>query len=281
VSIELTEIQILSEQMRKELNGKTIQTYELQNCQNLQKIGCVNRDASVFSKLVGGKIASIASRGNVIVIKLANGWNLVLAPEYGGSVLLHKNVNELPLKFHLKLGFQDGAVLTVSLTGLGCIQAVSEEDLETNYLYRRDFSKIVSPLDKEFTLERFISDLDKKSANIKEALVGKNAVIVGLSNSAFQDVIYRAKIHPKRNTASLTIQEKTALYNAITALIKERLSSGGKNQFTDLYGKQGTYTPLMGPNMKDQNCPVCNSKIEKISHGGGQIYMCPTCQKPS
>jgi len=31
----------------------------------------------------------------------------------------------------------------------------------------------------------------------------------------------------------------------------------------------------MGPNMKDQNCPPCNSKIEKINHDGGQVYLCP------
>jgi len=280
MSIELPEAHILATQMSKELIGKTVRAYELQNCQNLQKLGCVNKDASAFGRLVGGKIVSVVSRGNVILVKLSNGWNLVLAPEYGGVILFHKNESMMPSKFHLKLGFRDSTALTVSLTGLGCIQAVVDADLEKNYLYRRDFSQITSPLDtSEFTLARFLEKLAEKNQNIKAALVGKTAIVVGLSNSAFQDIIYRAKIHPKRNTSTLNNQEKTALYNTITQLIPERLKAGGKNQFTDLYGKQGTYTPAMGPNMKDQNCQTCNTKIEKINHGGGQVYLCPTFQK--
>jgi len=279
LSIELPEAHILAAQMNK-LIGKTIQAYQLQNCQNLQKLGCVNRDASAFNALVGSEIASINSRGNVVLVKLSNGWHLVLAPEYGGKIQYYQNQNSLPSKFHLKLTFQDGTALTVSLTGLGCIQAVAQEDLGNNYLYKRDFSEVLSPLDtKNFTQEPFIAKLAEKNQNVKAALVGKTAVLVGLSNSAFQDIIYRAKIHPKRNTASLSSQEKTALYNAINAVIQERLRAGGKNQFTDLYGRQGGYVPLMGSNMKDQNCPSCNSKIEKINHGGGQVYLCTKCQK--
>lgn len=280
MSIELPEAHILSTQMRKVLVGKVIQAYDLQNCQSLQKIGCVNKDASAFNNLVGGKVVSVVSRGNVIVVKLSNEWNLVLAPEYGGILRFHKNEESLPKKLHIKLGFQDGTALTVSLTGLGCIQAVAVADLPNNYMYKRDFSKNVSPLDaKTFTLERFLTDLAAKTVNVKAALVGKDAVLVGVSNSAFQDVIYRAKVHPKRNVSSLSNTEKTALYKAITHLVHERIQKGGKDNFVDLYGKQGTYTPEMGPNMKNQNCPVCKAKIEKISHGGGQVYLCPTCQK--
>ncbi len=279
MSIELPEAHILATQMNKELIGKVVQAYELQNCQSLQKLGCVNRDTSAFGRLVGGKISAIVSRGNVILLKLSNSWDLVLAPEYGGVVQFHANQTALP-KFHLKLGFQDGSALTVSLTGIGCIQAVAEEDLEYNYLYRRDFSEILSPLDTEkFTLENFLQKLSEKKQNIKAALVGKTAAVVGISNSAFQDIIYRAKISPKRNTATLSSQEKTAIYKAINDVISERIQKGGKNQFTDLYGKQGAYVPLMGPNMKEHNCPACNALIEKISHGGGQVYLCPICQK--
>jgi formamidopyrimidine-DNA glycosylase len=277
MSIELTEAHILADQMNKELVGSTVKGFELQNCAGLQKLGCVNRDASAFDRLIGGKISKVVSRGNTIWMRLDNGQNLILAPEYGGTILLHKQDAEVP-KFHLKLTLQNAA-LTVSLSGIGCIQAVTDADTEKNYLYRRDFSDILDPLQSDFTFERFLERLDAKKQNIKAALVGKTAVIVGVSNSAFQDIIYRAKISPKRNTASLTPKEKRAVYDAIVGLVKERLELGGKDQATDLYGKQGMYVPKMGPNMKDQNCPVCNGKIERINHGGGQVYICLNCQK--
>jgi formamidopyrimidine-DNA glycosylase len=278
MSIELTEAHILAGQMSKELPGKTILSYQLQNCQSLQKLGCVNKDATAFDRLIGGKIVSVASRGNTILVKLDNGWNLVLAPEYGGNIQLYKKQEETT-KFHLKLEIQDKAVLIVSLTGIGCIQAVEDTFLKNNYLYRRDFSDILNPLEANFTFNHFLERLDSKKQNIKASLVGKTAVVVGVSNSAFQDIIYRAKISPKRNTGSLTEEEKKALYTANVDLVVDRLEAGGKDQFTDLYGKPGLYVPKMGSNQKDRTCPACGTKIEKIRHGGGQVYLCPTCQK--
>ncbi len=278
MSIELTEAHLLAGQMNKELTGKTIESYQLQNCQNLQKLGCVNKDAKAFDHLVGGKIVSVTARGNTIWVKFDNGWNLVLAPEYGGNIQLHQPQEEAS-KFHLKLGMQDASVLTVSLSGIGCIQAVEDCLLEYNYLYRRDFSEILNPLEANFTFERFLERFDSKKQNIKAALVGKTAAVVGLSNSAFQDIIYRAKINPKRNTSTLTAEEKKTLYTAIVDLVVDRLEAGGKEQFRDLYGKPGLYVPKMGSNLKDQNCPACGTKIQKINHGGGQVYLCPNCQK--
>jgi formamidopyrimidine-DNA glycosylase len=76
--------------------------------------------------------------------------------------------------------------------------------------------------------------------NIKTTIVGKDALMVGLSNSAFQDVIFRAKIHPKRKASSLSGSEKLALHDAVRFVVQERIRAGGKNQFMDLYGKQGT-----------------------------------------
>jgi formamidopyrimidine-DNA glycosylase len=205
---------------------------------------------------------------------------LVLAPEYGGRILCHTNESTLPNKFHLKLDFSDDTSLTVTLTGMGVIQTLKDDELEKSYVYRRDFSKVTDPSDKtEFTFERFSAQLAEKNVNVKSVLVGKDAVIVGLSNSAFQDILYRAKIHPKRKASELNEKERRALYEAIRLVIQERIRLGGKDQFLDLYGKKGRYTPSMGPNMNGKTCPTCGTSIEKLSLGGGQVYFCPKCQK--
>ena len=279
MSIELPEAQILAEQMNKELPGKQIRTYDLQNCEKLQRIGFVNKDLSSFVQIKGGTIESVVSRGNVILVKLDKSMNLLLSPEYGGKILLHAKSSAIPEKFHFKLQFTDDTTLTVALSGMGVIQALKDYELEQSYVYRRDFSATASPTNgEEFTFERFSKELTGKNVNIKSVIVGKNAVIVGLSNSSFQDIIYRARIHPKRKASDLTEKEKHALYDTIKLVIHERIKSGGKNQFSDLYGKQGNYTSAMGPNMKDKVCKTCGTQVEKISLGGGQTYYCPKCQ---
>jgi len=280
MSIELPEAQILAEQMSKKLFRKQIKSFQLQNYQKLQRIGFVNKDIEIFDQLVNRKIGSITSRGNVIRVKLDLGMNLILAPEYGGRILYHTSGSTVPKKFHLKLDFNDNTSLTVALTGMGVIQALKDGELERSYVYRRDFSEVTSPLDETgFTFGRFSKQLAEKNVNIKSVLVGKDAVIVGLSNSAFQDILYQAKIHPKRKAAELSEGERHVLYDAIRLMIRERIRLGGKDQFLDLYGKQGRYTPAMGPNMNGKTCLVCGTSIEKLSLGGGQVYFCPKCQK--
>ena len=280
MSVELPEAHILSRQMSNELRGKQIAKCELRDYQKLQRIGFINKRVAGFDKLTGGRIESVVSRGNVIRVKLDNGVNLLLAPEYGGRILFHPKGGIVPAKFHLKLCFSDDTALTVALTGMGIIQALKDDELESSYVYKRDFlSAVSSPIDKkEFTFEQFSKNLTDKNVNIKSAIVGKDAVVVGLSNSAFQDILYRAKTNPKRKASSLTEKEKRALYEAVKLVVQKRIDSGGKNQFIDLYGKQGSYTPAMGPNMKDNVCPACGAKVQRLSLGGGQIYYCPKCQ---
>jgi formamidopyrimidine-DNA glycosylase len=280
MSIELPEVKILTDQMDKQLRGKRVQHAVLKDCEKLQRLGFVNKDAHSFDNLVNGKVESVTSRGNVMVVKLDNEMSLVLAPEYGGIIQYYAKVESVPDKAHLTLGFADGSALTVRLTGMGVINALKDAELERSYVYRRDFSKMPSPIDdKGFTFELFSELLADKNVMLKSVLVGKDAVVVGLGNSAFQDIIYRAKLHPKRKASELNKDESRALYNAIKLVVQERLRLGGKDQFTDLYGKEGRYTPAMGPNMKGQTCPSCGASIEKMSLGGGYTFYCPNCQK--
>ncbi len=279
MSIELPEAKILAEQMNKELQGKRIKSCRLQDYERLQRIGMLDKDTKSFDQLVDGKIEFAISRGNVIRVRLNNGMNLILAPEYGGKVFYHTAEKTAPEKFHLKVNFSDNTVLTVRLT-MGLIHALKDNDLERSYVFRRDFNpEVLSPIDEEFTFERFSKLLAENNRMLKPVLVGKDAVVVGLSNSAFQDIVYRARLHPKRKASELNKDERQALYDAIRLVLQERIRLKGKAQFLDLYGNQGRYIPAMGPNMKQQTCPVCGTPIEKLSVGGGHTYFCPKCQK--
>jgi formamidopyrimidine-DNA glycosylase len=277
VSIELPEARILAAQMNEALPGKTVESYDLRDIERMVKIGFI-RNVSDFGDLVGRKITGVASRGNTIRVCLDGGMNLLIGPEYGGVIRLVGEGGEVP-KYHLRLDFADGSRLTVRITSMGIISALKDGDLEKSYLYRRDFLGGVSPDSEEFTFERFQGLMGGENRQIKPLLVGKDALFVGLSNSTFQDAIYRAGVHPKRRASELSGDELRALYNAIKAVIEERLRLGGKDEFTDLYGNRGGYTPAMGPNMKGRDCPKCGAPIERLAYGGGHVYLCPGCQR--
>jgi len=269
----------LARQMSEVLLGKVVASYKLEDYERLQRVGFLNRDVSEFDQLRGGSVESVVSRGNVVKMRLDNGLNLIIAPEYGGRVHFHADETDVPSKIHLRLDFTDDTFLTVRLTGMGVIKAVRDEDLDQSYVYRRDFSEKSSPLDDGFDLDSFSQLVSAEDRGMKPLLVGREAVVVGLSNSAFQDVMYRAGIHPKRKGSDLSEEERRDLYDAIRLVVQERLRLGGKDQFIDLHQRRGGYMPAMGPNMKNRRCKICGSGIEKLSVGGGQVYMCPECQK--
>lgn len=273
MSIEFPEARILAQQMNRELPGKLVKSYDLKDFKKLQRLGS-NKNTSAFNKLVEGKIETVASRGNVIRVKFDNGTNLILAPEYGGRVTFHADAKTIPEKLHLRLDFSDGSVLVVRLLGMGIIQAVRDDELDKSYVYRRDFSTVPSPSDTDgFAFRRFLSMLEGRKDMPKALLVGKEAIVAGLGNSTYQDIIYKARIHPKRKASDQGIEEKRRLYEAIRHVVSERLRLGGKDKFCDLYGKQGHCPQAIGSHVK--TCPTCGANIEKLSIGGGQTYFWP------
>jgi formamidopyrimidine-DNA glycosylase len=277
VSIELPEANIFATQLNEALVGKKIESYDLKDFNRMIKIGFI-KNISIFEDIVDKTVLQVTSRGNTILVKMDGGMNLLIGPEYGGVIRYHCEGVRIP-KYHLRLDFTDGSKLTIRITSMGLLSAFRDEGLDRSYMYRRDFLGETSPLDKEFTFKRFFELIYNQNRQIKSLLVGKEAKIVGLSNASYQDIIYRAGIHPKCRASELSKDEIRALYDAIKRVIEERLNLGGKDQFTDIYGKSGGYSPAMGPNMKNQQCHKCGTSIERLAHGGGHVYLCPNCQK--
>jgi formamidopyrimidine-DNA glycosylase len=279
VSIELVEAFIYAEQMNKELHGKTVAACAIGNYESLQKALMFNKNTKIFDDFVGRKIESVKARGNTIWIKFNRKLNLLVGPEYGGRIRIYENEDTIPKKFHVRLDFTNQSILTVRLLGMGVIHAVYDEDLEESYMYKRDFLYGVSPFEDElFTFNDFSRMLSNRNQNMKTILVGKDAYFVGISNSAFQEIIFKAKLHPKRKSSELNKQEQRALFKAVKTVVKSRMKKGGKDKFEDLYGKTGHHIPFMGPNMKGKACPECGTLIEKMAFGGGTTYFCPACQ---
>ncbi|MBD3206120.1 hypothetical protein GF319_07225 [Candidatus Bathyarchaeota archaeon] len=277
MSIELPEAKVLAQQLNDAIIGLTIESYDLQDVERMMKIGFINKNLSDFKSLVGKRVEEVLSRGNTIRVKLSDKMNLLIAPEYGGVISFLEEGGKPP-KYHLRLTFKNGTIMTTRITSMGLIYSISDENLEDNYMYRRDFLSGVSPDEPDFTIDWFKETIRKENRQLKPLLVGKDAYLIGISNATFQDVIYRAGIHPKRKASELSEEEFEELYDAITTVIDERLRLNGKTEFQDIYGKKGGYTPAIGSYMRDSRCPNCGTYILRMSHGGGHVYICPNCQ---
>ncbi|MDH5684130.1 MAG: Fpg/Nei family DNA glycosylase [candidate division WOR-3 bacterium] len=276
MGLELPEVLTIAQQMNKELKGKKIKNALLKNYDSLLKMGFIkSKPRELEVRLVKKSINSICGEGKWLFMQLKPEMQLVLG-EILGKILFHKTKDSIPPKYNLLLEFEDNTLLTVIIYFYGFIMAVTHEELK-QLKYPGKLG--ISPLAKKFTLPKFNDILEESSKEIIKAVLLDQKKIAGIGNSYLQDILFRAKIHPKRKVGDISIEERKILFNAITKTLKEALRLGGRNNEFDLYNKPGGYKPILDKNIKGKPCPECGKKIEKLNILGSTCYVCANCQK--
>jgi formamidopyrimidine-DNA glycosylase len=139
-----------------------------------------------------------------------------------------------------------------------------------------------TPTDPEFTFDYFSALVDSLLSGEKrsvKALLTQEQLIPGLGNAIAQDIMFRARLHPRHPIAELDRGHRQALYSAILHTVREVIDRGGRYDEFDLYGRPGGYVRLMDSKAAGQPCPECGTAVEKIQYLGGACYVCPQCQK--
>ena len=111
-----------------------------------------------------------------------------------------------------------------------------------------------------------------------KGLLTHDQLIPGLGNSIAQDIMFKAKLHPKQSIAGLSKAQIKNLHQAIVNTVAEVIRQGGRNDETDLYRNQGKYKRIMDKAAVGHPCPGCGTKVEKMAYLGGACYYCPKCQ---
>jgi formamidopyrimidine-DNA glycosylase len=107
----------------------------------------------------------------------------------------------------------------------------------------------------------------------------QQARLFGVGNGCLQDILWNARLHPRRPVAGLSEAEKRALYDSTCSVLQEMTALGGRSSKRDLYNNPGGYQAILSAASSGAPCPRCGSSIEKIQYLGGASYFCPDCQK--
>ncbi|MFW9928973.1 MAG: DNA-formamidopyrimidine glycosylase family protein, partial [Candidatus Thorarchaeota archaeon] len=245
MSFELPECYVISHQLDTVLKNKTIINYKIKNYEKLQKNNALNKEIKFFDKLLNNQIVSVESKSSMILINLKTNHILLIGPEYGGEIQFVKAGEEYTEKYQLKITFSDNSYLYILIKGFGYCYLYDHDKLGENYVYRRDYKKIQANDDENLTLKILSTKLKEKNKNIKVMLVGKEAIISGIANSLFQEIIFEAGIHPREKSSDLTDKQIKNLLSAITTIINNRITQKGKHKVVDIYGQKGGYKPVM------------------------------------
>jgi len=95
---------------------------------------------------------------------------------------------------------------------------------------------------------------------------------------AAQDILWTAKIHPKRKMSTLSEDELKEMYKSLKNVLMDMMVQGGRDTERDLFGNHGGYKTILSKKTVGKPCPICNTIIKKEAYLGGSIYYCPSCQ---
>jgi formamidopyrimidine-DNA glycosylase len=275
MAIELPEARTLATQMNEVLPGKVIARLHVSDeCASLIRQGFVNvRPADVTGKVIG----AVTSQGKWIFLKLEPDAYLLFALETGGKILFHRSPQSVPERLNLRFDLSDGSALSVRIVGWGFAKAVLERELKAQ---RYPGHLGLSPLDaEEFTPARFSALLDETPKQVIKQVLTDQRRIAGIGNGYAQEILFQARIHPKRRVADLTEGDKKRLYDTIREVLSEALRLGGRDSECDVYDVAGRYRPALAARAEGKPCPRCGTPIEKLRVLGGASYVCPNCQE--
>ncbi len=272
---ELPENQNLRRQIEDTLVGRTV-TEVFNATKPHSQVFWYGDQLSYGKLLTGRRIESSETYGMFVDLVMDKHTKISIGD---GTNLKYGTVDKkMPASYQLLCTLDDNTyiVLTVGMFGfIAAYDGTYDEHYYQNSLHS------VSPLSNGFD-ERYFDDLFAKSKATLSAklFLAAEQRIPGIGNGVLQDILFNARVHPKRKLSSLSDAEKSAMFHSVKDTLKEMTAKGGRDTETDLFGNKGGYRTILSKNTVGGPCPVCGDTIMKeASSGGGAIYYCPTCQR--
>lgn len=270
--LELPESKTICRQAEDMLRGKTI--VKVVSNQSPHKFAWFRGNPEEYAALLCGKtIGQSTAYGGMVEIAVKE-MRLIFAD---GVNLRYFAPNEpLPKKHQLLLEFEDGSSLLGSVQMYGALWVLSPGQEETYNLIARSKP---DPLSDDFSEEYFRGLYGEQDGKLSvKAFLATKQRIPGLGNGVLQDILFHARLHPKRKMNTLTSEEFPRLYHAVTQTLLDMTLKGGRDTERDLLGCRGGYRTILSARTKDQPCPVCGREIQREAYLGGNVYYCPNCQ---
>ena len=272
--IELPEATVLAKQIGKTVAGKRIK--KVTAAKSPHKFAWYYGDPKEYPGLLVGKaIGAAASYGGLVEIHVSEA-TLLLGD--GVNLRYYETEEALPEKHQLWIEFEDCSSLVGSVRMYGGIWAFPAGRFDNKYY--QIAKERISPLSKAFNGTYFESLFCEKTNKLSlKAFLATEQRIPGLGNGVLQDILFNAKLHPKRKINTLSNEDKKKLLDSLKLTLAQMVDGGGRDTETDLLGKPGGYKTVLSRNTANKPCLVCGTVIKKAAYMGGSIYFCPTCQK--
>ncbi len=227
--------------------------------------------------LEGARMTGARRRAKHLIVELDSRDALVFQLKIGGQLLLVPPVEEprtaLMLVLHLD---GDRRLFLRDETGFTRARLLDAAELED-----RISSLGPEPLEEGFASTYLPKKIGSRRAQIKPLLLDQK-VVSGIGNIYVDEILYDARIHPRRKANTITGPEWEALHTAI----RENLAAGVEHRGTtvrlyrDVLDRPGEHQIFLRVFEKHgQPCPRCEGEVVREKVGGRPSHFCPGCQR--
>lgn len=257
------------------------------------------KDFKEFKKEIRGKkILDIRRRGKNIIFVLSENKSLLIHQKLTGHLLVGQWIfnkgawrakTKGPLQdkinsyIHLLFAFDNGQMLALSdLRKFAKVEFWKTEELENSEGMRKLGPE---PLERSFTFEKFKEALKnylklKRRGKIKQVLMDQN-VIAGVGNIYSDEILWRAKIHPFKETSKLSGRELKKIYRYLKEVLRKSIILKGESfsDFRTPSGEKGRFDSIRKVYQREgEKCSRCKTIIKRAKIGSRSAHFCPKCQ---
>ncbi len=274
---ELPEVEIVANRLGDILKGRTIESCEL-----LRPRLAPDSDPNEFDRsLAGASIRSVGRRGKNILFDLDNGLTLLTHLRMSGRFMLLPADAEDPKFTHAVLHLADGSRLIFQdQRHFGLMKVIPSDRLADD----PSIAKLApEPFSAGFSPDYLAGALKGSARSLKEFLLDQTKVC-GLGNIYAAEVMFRARVSPRRRAKNVPRNHIPALFESIRAVLNEALAIAASKVPDPVIIGEGVY----GGGIRSEwfvyereglPCFECRTPIRRIRQGARSTYYCPKCQR--
>jgi formamidopyrimidine-DNA glycosylase len=270
---ELPEVETIKEDLRE-----LVVDSEIERADVLAPPLVEQPSAEAFARrLEGLRITGVRRRAKHLIVELGSGDSLVLQLKIGGQLLLVPPVEEPETALMLVLDLDgDRRLFLRDETGFTRARLLDSDELE-----ERLASLGPEPLEEEFDTGYLQRTVGSRRAQIKPLLLDQK-VVSGIGNIYVDEILYDARLHPRRKANTLSADEWEALYTAIRSNLAAGIEHRGTTVrlYKDVLDRPGEHQNYLRVFEKHgQPCPGCEGEVVREKVSGRPSHFCPACQQ--
>ncbi|MEA3273291.1 MAG: bifunctional DNA-formamidopyrimidine glycosylase/DNA-(apurinic or apyrimidinic site) lyase [Patescibacteria group bacterium] len=288
---ELPEVETIKRGLNRKAKGKKIKKLWTDHAKMVKGLSFSQLEREIKNT----RIVKISRRAKNLLLELSNGNSLWIHLKMTGHLLFKsKNPTLKELEFlekdkfnayiHFTFYFNDGSQLDFSdLRKFGRIKLIKAKINEIlKHPDKYGLAKIgQEPLLKKFSSQKLQEILNGNNRVIKIVLMDQS-LIAGIGNIYASEILFNAKINPRRRAETIKQDEVKRLHRSMVNLLTKAIKFKGTsvNDYRSLSGEKGNFQKMLKVYQKTgKKCHRCGKIIKRIKQGQRSTFYCSHCQR--